>query len=62
MEGRNVDIIMGESPKQGLTSSKDLTIELPEGREFSYRKLDLLTNLTYSLICGLSGACSNDNS
>ena len=23
----------GKSPKQGLTSAKDLTIELPEGRE-----------------------------
>ena len=24
----------GESPKQGLTSAKDLPIVLPEGREF----------------------------
>ena len=33
MEGRNVGTIMGKSPKQGLTSAKGLTIELPEGRE-----------------------------
>ena len=33
MEGMNVGIIRGKSPKQGLTSAKDLTIELPEGRE-----------------------------
>ena len=32
MEGRNVGTIGGESPKQGLTSSKDLRIELPDGR------------------------------
>ena len=32
MEGRNVGIIMGKSSKQGLTSAKGLTIELPEGR------------------------------
>ena len=31
MEGRNVGTIRGESPKQGLTISKDLTIELHEG-------------------------------
>ena len=29
MEGRNVGTIGGESPKQGLTSAKDLPIELP---------------------------------
>ena len=28
MEGRDVGIIRGESPKQGLTSAKDLPIEL----------------------------------
>ena len=33
MEGRNVGTIRGENPKQGLTSAKELTIELPEGRE-----------------------------
>ena len=32
MEGRNVDTIRGKTPKQGLTSTKDLIIELPEGR------------------------------
>ena len=40
MEGRNVGTIGGKSPKQGLTSAKDLTIELSEGREFSYHRLD----------------------
>ena len=30
----------GKSPKQGLTSAKDLTIELPEGRESPYHRLD----------------------
>ena len=39
-----------ESPKQGLTSAKDLAIELSEGRESPYHILDYLTNLTYSLI------------
>ena len=33
MEGRNVGTIRGKSPKQDLTSTNDLTIELPEGRE-----------------------------
>ena len=36
--------IRGKSPKQGLTSAKDLTIELPEG-----------LNLTYNLIYGSWG-------
>ena len=35
MEERNLGT-KGESPKQGLTSAKDLTIELPEERESSY--------------------------
>ena len=30
----------GKSPKQGLISAKDLTIELPEGRESPYHGLD----------------------
>ena len=30
----------GESPKQGLTSAKDLPMELPEGRESPYHWLD----------------------
>ena len=29
-----------KSPKQGLTSAKDLTIELPERRESPYHRLD----------------------
>ena len=29
----------GKSPKQGLTRVKDLTIELPEGRESPYHRL-----------------------
>ena len=40
MEGRNVGTIRGKNPKQDLTSAKDLTIELPEGREFPYYRLD----------------------
>ena len=27
-------------PKQGLASAKDLTIDLPEGRESPYHRLD----------------------
>ena len=42
MEGRNVGTIRGKSPKQDLTSTKDLTIELPEGRESPYQRLDQL--------------------
>ena len=49
MEGRNVVYIMRKNPKQGLTSTKDLTVELHERRESPYRRLDLLTNQTYSL-------------
>ena len=40
MEGRNVGTIRGESPKQGLTSGKDLTIEHPEGRKSLGHRLD----------------------
>ena len=40
MEGRNAGTIRGESPEQGLTSAKDLPIELPEGRESPYHRLD----------------------
>ena len=32
--------IRGKSPKQGLTSAKDLPIELPEGRESPYHRLN----------------------
>ena len=39
LEERNTGT-KGKSLKQGLTSAKDLTIELPEGREFSYHRLD----------------------
>ena len=41
-----------KSPKQGLISAKDLPIELHEGWESPYHRLDYLTNLTYSLIYG----------
>ena len=34
----------GGSPKQGLTSAKDLTIELPKERESTYHRLDYLTS------------------
>ena len=46
MEGRNFGTIRGKSPKQGLTSAKNLIIDLSEGREFHYHRLDQLTNLT----------------
>ena len=39
MEERNVGT-KGKSPKQGLTSAKDLTIKLPEGCESYYYGLD----------------------
>ena len=51
LEERNVRT-KGKSPKQDLTSAKDLNIELLEGRESHYYRLDYLTNLTYSLIYG----------
>ena len=38
MEKRNVDA-KGKSPKQDLTSAKDLTVELPKGCE-SHNRLD----------------------
>ena len=40
MEGRNMGIIKGKVPKQGLTSAKDLNIELREGCESPYHRLD----------------------
>ena len=43
MEGRNVGIIIGVSPKQGLVSAKDLTIALHGRGQSSYHKLDLPT-------------------
>ena len=39
MEERNVDT-KGKNPKENLTSAKDLTIELPDRREFPYHRLD----------------------
>ena len=39
MEERNVDT-KGKNPKQGLTNAKDLPMELPEGRESPYHRLD----------------------
>ena len=38
MEERNVGT-NGKSPKQGLTYTKDLPIELPEGRDSPYHRL-----------------------
>ena len=53
MEGRHVGTIgEGESPKQSLVSAKDLLIELQEGCESPYHRLNKITNLTYSLIYG----------
>ena len=46
MEGRNVCEVGGGgggSPKQGLISTKDLTIELPEGHESNYHILNYPT-------------------
>ena len=39
MEERDVGT-KGRSPKQDITSARNLTIELSEGREFSYHRLD----------------------
>ena len=39
LEERNMGT-KGKSPKQGLTSAKDLITELLEGREFPYHILD----------------------
>ena len=39
LEGRNVGT-KGKSSKQGLISAKDLTMELPEGCESLYHRLD----------------------
>ena len=58
MEGRNVGTVGGKSPKQCLISAKDLPMELPEGYEFPYHRLDKITNLTYSLIYGPWGLYS----
>ena len=40
MEGRNVGTIRGESSKLGLISAKDLPIELTQGRESPYHRID----------------------
>ena len=40
MEGITVGTIKVKSPKQGLTSAKDLTIELPEERKSPYHRLE----------------------
>ena len=40
MEGRNVGTISGESPKQGVTGAEDLTIEVLEGCQSPYHRLD----------------------
>ena len=31
-----------KSPKQGLTSAKDLTVKLHEGRDLTYHRLDFM--------------------
>ena len=40
MEGRNVGTVKGESPKQGLASAKDITMELTDGLESPYHRLE----------------------
>ena len=50
MEGRNVGT-RRKSPKRDLTSDRDLTIELPEGRESPYHRLLLLLFL---IECGIA--------
>ena len=40
MEAKNVGTIREESPKQGLTSAKDLPVELPDVGESPYHRLD----------------------
>ena len=39
----------GKRPKKDLTTAKELTTELPEGRQSPNHRLNLLTNLTYDL-------------
>ena len=39
LEERNVGT-KGKCPKQGLISAKDLTVQLPEGCEFPYHRLN----------------------
>ena len=39
MEERNVGL-KGKNPKQGLTNAKDQPMELSEGRESPYHRLD----------------------
>ena len=45
LEQRNVRIIKGKNPKQGLVSAKDLTIELPDGRDFP--NIDYIISIYY---------------
>ena len=40
MEGKNVGTIGEKSPRQGLISAKDLPMELLEGLESPYHRLD----------------------
>ena len=40
MEERNVGTMGGKSPKQAPISAKDLPMELPDGCEFPYHRLD----------------------
>ena len=47
MEERNVGTIGDKSPNHGLISTKDLPMELSEGRESPYYRLDWITNLIY---------------
>ena len=47
MEGRN-EGTKGKSSKQGLTSAKDLTIELSEGRECRYPRWSHNNGYPYS--------------
>lgn len=51
MEQNNVGTMTykGESPKQGLTCTKDLTIELTEGCKSSYRRSDKLYETTFTI-------------
>ena len=40
MVRKNEGTIRGRNPKQSLTSTEDLTVELPDGRESPYHRLD----------------------
>ena len=47
MEERNVAHYKGKLPKPGLTDARNLTMEIPEGRQWPNHRLAQSTSLTY---------------